>query len=945
MSGVNPLVNQDRRLGRSTSPWVSRFDCSDMRPLIICRGPIRKEAMDVFTEMGLTHYGILLSEKDSVTYPQALAPELRTFTDPKHVHRIQDYSGVTKEERQQRVREIIAIANNHDYNSVYAGYGFMSEEAEMVSAIEQAGLTFIGPGSHVQSAAGLKDEAKRTASRVGVTVTPGVDNATTRAILKRAPSVEALLALAARYDLSVSGEEPTTLAVSLLEAGHRAGIDLYSLEEVIDALQEGIKEMFIDRPHARVRLKAISGGGGKGQRILNSPNSYHENPSVEAQLEAALLPLPHLVREVLAEVKCLGVGDNKNVVAELNVEETSHQEIQVVGNGEWCLTMGGRDCSLQMHEQKLLEVSVIEEDLLSMIAQHPEGSVAQEALISSLKTLQRMEDEATRFGSAVGLDSVSTFECIVSGDEHYFMEMNTRIQVEHRVTELCYTLHFTNPDDPNDFFEVTSLVELMVLIARHKRSLPKPTRHLRHLAAVESRINATNDALKPHAGGVILDWSPPLVGEVRDDQGISSPNPDTSAFMRYHLAGAYDSNIALLLTVGGGRRESYERMAEVFRQTKLEGDQLCTNLHFHYGLIQWFLARDVYAKANTKFVAQYLAAVGALSAESSQVLLSEMWRALLVEEKRLLSAHGLDPQSAELVFSARSTLVMRPIEIVLRSPHLLSGWLSIQLNLLDNEDNQLRWRENPLMVLQRLYHFLNLEWRADRPALQQIWDHDATLLQRGLEFYKELDARLELGGSWRALSDRLDHKEAPEGMSDELWLACRQSHRGHQRGLELLAALRVIGERSGFSRLDLHKGEVMVPEVFTDQERQSHWTQLLAPPPAARADELVAVSGGMFYPREAPDQPKLIEVGQHFEEGQALYIIEVMKMFNKVYAPFSGTITESLIDGEGVIIKKGQSLFKVSPDHQVVEVDPAQVRAEARAYSAQLCEEVLTRYS
>ena len=70
-----------------------------------------------------------------------------------------------------------------------------------------------------------------------------------------------------------------------------------------------------------------------------------------------------------------------------------------------------------------------------------------------------------------------------------------------------------------------------------------------------------------------------------------------------------------------------------------------------------------------------------------------------------------------------------------------------------------------------------------------------------------------------------------------------------------------------------------------------------------------------------------------------------MKMFNKVYAPFSGTITESLIDGEGVIIKKGQSLFKVSPDHQVVEVDPAQVRAEARAYSAQLCEEVLARYS
>ena len=62
-----------------------------------------------------------------------------------------------------------------------------------------------------------------------------------------------------------------------------------------------------------------------------------------------------------------------------------------------------------------------------------------------------MEDEAARFGEAVGLDSVSTFECIVDRDKH-FMEMNTRIQVEHRVTELCYALKFSNPDKPGGAF-------------------------------------------------------------------------------------------------------------------------------------------------------------------------------------------------------------------------------------------------------------------------------------------------------------------------------------------------------------------------------------------------------------------------------------------------------------------------------------------------------------
>ena len=56
----NPLIHCDRKLGRSPVEWVKQFDCTHIRPLIICRGPIRKEAMDVFSEMGIEHFGILL---------------------------------------------------------------------------------------------------------------------------------------------------------------------------------------------------------------------------------------------------------------------------------------------------------------------------------------------------------------------------------------------------------------------------------------------------------------------------------------------------------------------------------------------------------------------------------------------------------------------------------------------------------------------------------------------------------------------------------------------------------------------------------------------------------------------------------------------------------------------------------------------------------------------
>src|ERR671926_1071927 len=191
----NPLIHRDRKLRKASSEWVRSFACDDLKPLIVCRGPIRKEAMDVFDEMGITHYGILVSEKDSIVYPNALAPELRQLTDNSRVHRVPDYTGASKEERVERMNQIVQIAKDNGYDSVFAGYGFMAEDEEFVATVERAGLKFIGPNSVTQARAGKKDEAKRTALEVKVSVTPGVNNVTARTLLAKFGTRKQLLAV------------------------------------------------------------------------------------------------------------------------------------------------------------------------------------------------------------------------------------------------------------------------------------------------------------------------------------------------------------------------------------------------------------------------------------------------------------------------------------------------------------------------------------------------------------------------------------------------------------------------------------------------------------------------------------------------------------------------------------------------------------------------------
>ncbi len=939
----NPLIHSDRRRSRSPSPWVQSFAVT-LRPLIVCRGPIRKEAIDTFREMGMTHIGMLLSDKDSIIYTQALAPELRQMPH-EHVHRVRDYTGATKDERRARIAQIIEIAQTNGYDSIFAGYGFMAEDDSFVRAIEAAGLTFIGPCSYTVKAAGLKDEAKRTALEEAVSVTPGVNDLTVRALLGKYPDPEALKRCVDEFGLEVpvvmfTEDRPAEeVADAVLNASYAKGIDLLTIDELGSRLQHEVATLFEQFPHNRIRLKAIGGGGGKGQRILARP-ADDDRPLSQRAEEAARIAAEKL-REILAEVNAGGRGDNKNVLIELNIEQTRHNEIQLLGNGEWCVALGGRDCSLQMHEQKLLEISVTREGIVAEIeAARSQGHDARVAALEmEMATLARMESEGERFGQAVKLDSVSTFECIVERDRHYFMEVNTRIQVEHRVTELCYALKFSDPSNPADGFEVTSLVEAMALLAQHKHRLPRPERVMREAAALEARLNATDASLSPHAGGVINYWSDPLDYEIRDDQGISAHNPDTDRFVRYKVAGAYDSNIALLVTHGGDRWASLNRLAEILRATRLRGVDLETNLDFHYGLAHWFIHRDVWAKATTRFVSAYLAQVGLLKEEANQLDLTSAWAA--ISKHQLAKAGGLSEAMADIL-ARKQTLVLRPVQRFLTSPHLLSGWLSQFRKSWSFDGQRLDWTRNPIELLDETYHFLNMDRQPGEPPAQVIWDHDAQLLETGLNFYQRLSKKLGID-DFVELRGRLEVEAAPAGFDDPLWARVRGAHQGHQAGLELLAVLPLIGHRTDFEALRVREDlTIEIPERLLDPKLQARLKKVLVPPPVTRSDEIVAVSGGMFYSQEAPDRPKLVDVGTHFEAGQALYIIEVMKMFNRVPAPFAGTIEQILVEGgDGTIVKKGQPLFKVRPDEPVFAEDPAERATRQKSHTEAYLQSIL----
>jgi biotin carboxyl carrier protein len=237
-----------------------------------------------------------------------------------------------------------------------------------------------------------------------------------------------------------------------------------------------------------------------------------------------------------------------------------------------------------------------------------------------------------------------------------------------------------------------------------------------------------------------------------------------------------------------------------------------------------------------------------------------------------------------------------------------------------------------------------MEQRPHKPAAEIIWGHDNELLQQSVRFYRTLREKLGLNRDEYFKLNELLANEAPQGDFDaQTWEQIRSAHFGYEAGMELLGMLFMIGEKTNFWEMRVEEDlEVVIPDYLTDLDLQARMKKILVPPPATKADEIVSVCGGMYYAQEAPGMPPFITEGMHFEQGDPLYIIEVMKMFNKVYAPFSGTIDKIVMQGsDGTIVSKGQPLFKITPDEKFVEVDQQEVDRERRSRTGEYLAAIL----
>ncbi len=235
----------------------------------------------------------------------------------------------------------ITVALKTNCEAIHPGVGFLSENENFAQAVEDAGIYWIGPNAKIISMLGDKVQARETALKSGLPVTPGSDGAIT---------------------------DPK----EGIEVAKKCGLP--------------------------VIIKAASGGGGKGMRIVWKEEDLAENLTIASS-------------EALANFA------DGTVYIEKYLVDPCHVELQVIGNGKGMVAiLGERDCSVQRNHQKLLEESP--------------SPVVTDAM------RKRMHEGATNLFANLKYRGAGTIEFLVSNGEFYFMEVNARIQVEHPVSEL-----------------------------------------------------------------------------------------------------------------------------------------------------------------------------------------------------------------------------------------------------------------------------------------------------------------------------------------------------------------------------------------------------------------------------------------------------------------------------------------------------------------------------
>jgi len=305
---------------------------------------------------------------------------------------------------------------------------------------------------------------------------------------------------------------------------------------LIDTVDEAVE--YAEKIGYPVIVKATAGGGGKGMRVATDPDDLRKQ-YVAARTEAG------------------ASFGNDGVYVERYLTNPRHIEIQLLGDKHGTVVhLGERDCSVQRRHQKLIEEA-------------PSPAV-------SPKLRQEMGEAAAKLAAHVGYDSAGTVEFLLDEDgSYYFMEMNTRIQVEHPVTEMV-----TGIDLMKDMIRVASGEPL-----GYDQSAVRVKGH-----SLECRINAENPArdFMPCPGRIFFFHAP----------GGPGVRVDSHIYSEYQVPPHYDSLLAKIITYGRDREEAVLRMKRALQECVIDG--LPTSIPFHLEVLE--NATFLEGRATTKFL-------------------------------------------------------------------------------------------------------------------------------------------------------------------------------------------------------------------------------------------------------------------------------------------------------------------------------------------------------
>ena len=359
---------------------------------------------------------------------------------------------------------IITTATMTNVDAIHPGYGFLSENKRFAEIIEEQGIKFIGPKSKHIEMMGNKIDAKRIMSKNGVPTVPGLD----------------------------------------------------------DVTDDKKIQSFIDKVGLPIIIKAASGGGGKGMRIVN--NKENINKSISA-----------------AKSEAKKAFNEDTVYIEKFLTTPKHIEVQILSdsNGN-VITLGERDCSIQRKHQKLIEESP------STVLTNDER---EEISVLCRKAMK-----------SIGYEGVGTLEFLFEDHKFYFMEMNTRLQVEHPITEMITGIDLVKEQILIAFGETLTLKQEDIKLQGH---------------SIECRINAEHPKSFIPSPGKISQYHQP---------GGLGVRVDSAVYQGYKIPSHYDSMIGKLITFAETRNECILKMKRALEEYVIMG--INTNIQLHQNIIQ-----------------------------------------------------------------------------------------------------------------------------------------------------------------------------------------------------------------------------------------------------------------------------------------------------------------------------------------------------------------------